>query len=155
MGIRLLELAYARRNTRRLLAMGGHEVAPGHYPLIVSLHVAWFAAMALCIRPDHPASLWLLGLFAILQVMRAWAIHSLGPSWTTRIITVPGAPLVRTGPYRWLHHPNYLVVMGEIATLPAAFGAWRIALAFSLLNASVLAWRVHCEELALAARRHR
>lgn len=94
----------------------------------------------------------LLVLFALLQLARLWVIASLGPFWTTRVITLPGAPLIRRGPYRWLRHPNYLIVAGEIAVLPLAFGAWTIALVFSVANALLLAYRIRIEEEAALAR---
>jgi len=151
--MRLGELALARRNTRALLARGGGERGARHYPLLVFLHTAWLVAMALLIpagtRPDPV----LMTVFVALLGARVWVIASLGPYWTTRIITVPGAPLVRRGPYRFLRHPNYLVVAGEIAVLPLAFGAWGIALAFSIANALLLAHRIRVEEAALAPRR--
>jgi methyltransferase len=148
---RLAELAYARRNTTRLLAAGGVESGRSHYPLLVILHAAWWLALAVLIPPDRPANLWLIGLFVVLQILRLWILVSLGERWTTRVITLPGAPLVRRGPYRWLRHPNYLVVAGEIAVLPLAFVAWEIALVFSLLNAALLAHRIRVENRALAA----
>ncbi len=150
---RLAELALARRNTRALLEQGGTEAGAGHYPLFVLLHTAWLAAMALLIPPHTQPSLMLLGLFAGVMVLRIWVIASLGRFWTTRVITLPGAPLVRRGPYRWLHHPNYWVVAAEIALLPLVFGAWELALLFSGLNALLLSWRVRIEDRALAPRR--
>ena len=150
---RLGELVLARRNTARLLARGGREVGAGHYPLIVALHTGWLAALFLAIPPGA-GMLWPLVLvFVLLQAARVWVIASLGEYWTTRIVTLAETPLVRKGPYRWLRHPNYLIVAGEIAVLPLAFGAWRIALVFSLLNAVVLAWRIRLEDRALAAGR--
>lgn len=151
--LRLAELAYATRNTRRLLARGAQEVAPGHYPLIVAVHAGWLAALALAVPAERPPNPWLLGAFGLALASRLWVIASLGEWWTTRIITLPAAPLVRRGPYRWLRHPNYLVVAAEFALLPLAFGAWRLALGFSLLNGAILAWRIRCEERALAPRR--
>lgn len=150
---RLAELVLARRNTARLLARGGIEHGRGHYPLIVALHAAWLAAMALLIPADTPPDWRWLGLFVILQGARVWVLASLGPYWTTRVISVPDAPLVRRGPYRFMAHPNYLVVVLEIALLPLAFGAWRIALAFSLLNGALLWHRLRVETSALAQRR--
>lgn len=150
---RLGELALARRNTRRLIAAGAVEHGRGHYPLFVLLHAGWLAAMALAIPPQQPPVWPLLALYLVLQGLRAWAIASLGRFWTTRVITLPAAPLVRHGPYRWLRHPNYWIVAAEIATLPLAFGAWRIALAFSVLNALLLGHRIRVENRALAARR--
>ena len=150
---RLAELLYARHNTRRLLAQGAQEHGAGHYPLIVLLHASWLASLALFVPADAPAVPALLILFLLVQLLRIWVLASLGRFWTTRIITLPGAPLVRKGPYRFLRHPNYLVVVLEIALLPLSFGAWHIALIFSLLNAAMLSWRIREENFALAKRR--
>ena len=146
---RLGELWLARRNTRRLLARGAHEVAPEHYPLIVLLHAAWLLGLWWLAWDDRVHPLW-LGAYALLQVMRGWILGSLGERWTTRIIVLPGAPLVRRGPYRWLPHPNYLLVVGEIAVLPLVFGLEAYAVVFSLLNAAVLTVRIRAEHRALA-----
>lgn len=150
---RLIEVRYAERNTKALLARGAVEVGRSHYPLIVLLHAAWLAAIVLAL-PRAPSINWpWLGLFALLQAARVWVIASLGPYWTTRIITLKDAPLVRRGPYRFVRHPNYLVVAGEIAALPLAFGEVWVAFAFTLLNAGMLAWRIRQEETALLPRR--
>jgi methyltransferase len=132
--------------------MGGVEVGARHYPLFILLHAGFIAAMPLAIPWDAPANLPLVGVFLALQAARVWVIGSLGPYWTTRIITVPGAPLVRKGPFRYVRHPNYLIVTGEIAVLPLAFGAWEIAAIFSLLNLALLLHRVRVEERALKDR---
>lgn len=150
---RLGELVLARRNTTLLLARGAHEEGRGHYPLIVALHAVWLGCLFFAIPLDAQPLWGWLALFLTLQAARVWVIVSMGEYWTTRIIILPGAPLVRRGPYRWLHHPNYLVVAGEIAVLPLAFDAWRIALAFTLLNGAMLAWRIRIENNALAPRR--
>jgi methyltransferase len=150
---RLAELVYARRNTRRLLAAGGREVGAAHYPLLVALHAAWLLAIFFFVPPDAPVSWPLLALYGLLQVARLWVLASLGARWTTRVVVLPDRPLIARGPYRWLRHPNYAIVAAEIAVLPAAFGAWALALAFSLLNAGVLAWRLRVEERALAPQR--
>lgn len=150
---RLGELAYAARNTRRLLARGAVEIGRAHYPLFILLHGGWLVAIAVLV-PASAAPVWpLLALFVLLQAGRLWVVGTLGPYWTTRIITLPGAPLVARGPYRFVRHPNYLVVIGEIAVLPLAFGAWRLALVFSVLNAALLTWRIRIENGVLAARR--
>ena len=152
---RLVEIVYAERNTRALLARGAVEVGRAHYPLIVLLHAAWLAAIVLLL-PARAEIHWLpLGLFVALQLVRVWVLVTLGPYWTTRIITLEGAPLVRSGPYRFVRHPNYLVVAGEIAMLPLAFGEWPVAVTFSALHAAVLAWRIRQEDAALAIRRAR
>jgi methyltransferase len=151
---RLAELLYAVRNTRLLERRGAVEHGRNHYPLFVALHVSWLVAILVAV-PAGTAIDWLpLSFFILLQAARLWIVATLGAFWTTRIITLPGTPLVRRGPYRVLRHPNYLVVIGEIALLPLAFGAWRIAGAFSLLNLALLAWRRRVEDAALAPRRN-
>lgn len=150
---RLGELAYARRNTARLLARGGVETGAGHYPLIVLLHGGWLIALAVFVRSGADMNLAPLLVFAALQAARVWVLLSLGQQWTTRVVTVPGAPLVAHGPYRVLRHPNYVIVAAEIAILPLVFGAWEIAVAFSLLNAALLRHRIRIENTALATRR--
>ncbi len=151
-GQRLAELWIAARNTRALKARGAVEVGAAHYPLFIILQTAWLAAMALLIPLDTPANLPLLALFLVLQAGRLWVLATLGPYWTTRIITLPGAPLVKSGPFRFVRHPNYLVVAGEIAVLPLVFGAWQIAVIFSLLSAALTLYRIRVEEAALAER---
>jgi len=151
---RLIELPFARANTRRLIAAGGHEVAAGHYPLIVLLHAAWLATLW-WLASRQPVDLPLLGLFAIVELGRIWVLRTLGQRWTTRIIVMPSETLVSRGPYRYLNHPNYAVVIAEIALLPLVFGLWRTALVFSLLNAAILAVRIRAENEALSACRSR
>jgi methyltransferase len=148
---RLAELVIARRNTRELLARGAYEVAPGHYPLIVAVHAGWLAVLW-WLAPGKPVIWPLIALFVLLQLGRLWVLATLGRRWTTRIIVVPGEQLVARGPFRFVRHPNYLVVAGEIAVLPLAFGLWEVALVFSLLNAAVLFIRIRAEDQALAPR---
>lgn len=146
---RLGELALARRNTARLLARGAVEHAPGHYPLIVGLHAAWLIGLWGLGWDNAVEPLW-LAVFFILQAGRVWVLATLGERWTTRILVLPGAPPVTRGPFRFVRHPNYLVVAGEIAVLPLALGLPLYALAFSLLNAAVLSVRVRAEARAWA-----
>jgi methyltransferase len=146
---RLGELVVARRNTRRLLANGGVEHGAGHYPLIVALHGAWLLGLW-ALAWDRPANLAWLAVYVALEALRAWVLLSLGSRWTTRIIAVPGETLVRRGPYRFVSHPNYLVVVGEIAVLPLVFGLPAFAAAFSLANAAILWIRIRAENAALA-----
>ncbi|GHD50453.1 membrane protein [Thalassobaculum fulvum] len=148
---RLAELAVARRNTARLMAEGAVEHGREHYPVIVALHAAWLTALAL--QAPGPVGAWWLALFLMLQAGRVWVLASLGRHWTTRIVTVPTAPLVRRGPYRWIRHPNYLVVALEIPVLALALGLPWMALGFGAANAAVLAWRIRIEDRALAGRR--
>jgi methyltransferase len=149
---RLLEMQLAESHSRKLLANGAVEHGRGHYALIVALHATWLAALWWG-APGRPISIPFLVLFAILQSGRFWVIHSLGERWTTRIIVKPGAPLVRRGPYRFVNHPNYMIVTAEIAVLPLVFGLWQIALLFTVLNALILRVRIRAENRALASLR--
>jgi methyltransferase len=151
--LRVAELLYAGRNTRRLKARGGVEIAPEQYPWFVALHAAWLASLLLFVPANATPNLYLLGIFALAQAARVWIIATLGPFWTTRVITLPGAPLVRRGPYRFVRHPNYAIVCIEIAVLPLAFGAWIVAAIFTAANAALIAWRVFAEDTALDERR--
>lgn len=147
------ELVLANRNTRRLKAQGAVEIGAEHYRLIVLLHMAWLLAV-LWLLPVPLIIHWIwLVVFVVLQAARIWVITSLGPYWTTRIISLPGVPLVKSGPYRFVRHPNYLVVAGEILALPLAFGEIGVAIFFSLANAAMLLWRIRQEETGLAVRR--
>jgi len=150
---RLGELVYARRNERRLCAAGAVEHGARHYPLFFLVHGGWLVSMAIWVPPQQPVVWGWLAAFAMLQVARIWVVASLGRYWTTRILTLPEAPLVRRGPYRLLKHPNYLIVAGEIAVLPLAFSAYTIAAVFSVANAALLWHRIRVEEAALAPRR--
>jgi len=150
---RVIELVWARRNTARLRRLGGVEADAEGYPYLVLLHAGWLVSLALFLPAATPPIWPLLGLFALLQLGRLWVISSLGHYWTTRILTLPDAPLVQTGPFRWFRHPNYLLVIAEIAVLPLAFGAIAIAASFSAVNLMLIVRRVRIEESVLAARR--
>jgi methyltransferase len=145
---RLAELWLSNRNTRRLLDQGAVEHGAGHYQLIVGVHAAWLGALWWW-APGRPIIWPMLLLFVLLQFARLWVIATLGPRWTTRIIVLPDAPLVRNGPYRRVDHPNYLIVALEIAVLPLAFGLAGVALTFSVLNAVALSVRIRAENQAL------
>jgi methyltransferase len=145
---RLVELPIAAANTKRLLAAGAHEVGASHYPLIVAVHAAWLASLW-WFAPGQPIHLPFLALFALIQAGRVWVLRTLGSRWTTRIIVLPGEQLVAAGPYRFVNHPNYLIVIAEIAVLPLVFGLWQIALIFSVLNAIALTVRMRAENRAL------
>jgi len=147
---RVAELWWATQNERRLFAAGGIEYGRNHLLLIVLLHAAWMAGLWTLAynRPVEPAY---LTLFVILQIARYWVLISLGRRWTIRIIVVPAEKLVKRGPYRFIRHPNYAVVAGEIAVVPLSLGLPIYALVFSILNAVVLAIRIPAENAALAA----
>jgi len=150
---RLLELLYSRRNERRLRACGAVERGSGHYPVIVAMHALWLVSTlveGLVRGPEIPV--WWpvpLAAFLLVQPLRYWAIFSLGMNWNTRVLVVPGGKRVRSGPYRYFPHPNYVVVVVEVLTFPLIFGAWITAIVFSLLNAALLYVRIQTENRAL------
>jgi methyltransferase len=148
------ELWLAHANTARLLGRGAVEIDRDGYKWFVGLHAAWLAALLFCVpagtTPDWP----LLAVFGVLQLGRVWVIASLGDRWTTRLIVLDGAPLVRAGPYRWIDHPNYLIVAGEVAILPLAFAAVAIAVVFSACNAALVVRRICLENAALRRPSH-
>jgi methyltransferase len=147
---RLAELWWARQNEQRLLGAGGIEYGGSHLAFITLIHVAWLAGMWL-LAYDRSVVPVFLALFIVLQIARFWVLAMLGRRWTIRIIVVPGEQLVARGPYRLLRHPNYMVVIGEIAVAPLALGLPIYALVFSILNAAVLAVRIPVENNALGA----
>jgi methyltransferase len=149
---RAAELVISSHNTNELRARGAVELAPRHYPLIVAVHAAWLISLWVLGR-DQPLNIAALLFYLVLQGFRFWAMWTLGSRWTTRIIVLPGQKLVSAGPYRFLSHPNYAVVAGEIAVLPIVVGLPWLAAVFTILNAAVLAIRIRAENLALAASR--
>jgi methyltransferase len=149
---RLAELLHAARNTRALRARGAIELGTRHYPLIVALHMSWLVAILVFAPSDAPPAWPWIAVFLVLQAVRIWVLLTLGRYWTTRIISLPDVPLVTRGPYRFLRHPNYAVVIAEIAVLPLAFHEPLVALIFTSLNLALLVWRVRVENQALAVR---
>ncbi|MER6777961.1 MULTISPECIES: isoprenylcysteine carboxylmethyltransferase family protein [unclassified Streptomyces] len=152
---RIAELATARRNTRRSRSRGAIEYGRGHYPAMVALHTALLLGCVVeplvADRPFLPALGWpALALVIAAQGLRWWCIATLGPQWNTRVLVVPGRPLVAAGPYRLLRHPNYVAVVVEGAALPLVHTAWVTAAAFTVLNLVLLGVRIRCEEDALA-----
>ncbi|MGP3750483.1 isoprenylcysteine carboxyl methyltransferase family protein [Streptomyces sp. IBSNAI001] len=152
---RLAELALALRNARWSLARGGTEAGRGHYPVMVALHTALLAAcLAETWLSGRPFVLWfgwtMVAVVAAAQGLRWWCVHTLGRRWNTRVIVVPGLPLVTGGPYRWLRHPNYVAVAAEGAALPLVHGAWVTAALFTVGNAALMTVRIRCEEGALS-----
>ena len=149
---RAAELVISSRNTGKLRARGAFEVAPRHYPLVVAVHAAWLISLWI-FGHGQPINAIALLLYIALQGFRLWVMWTLGARWTTRIIILPGEPLVSAGPYRFLPHPNYAVVAGEIAILPLVFGLPWLALIFTVLNAAILFIRIRAENQALVAAR--
>ncbi len=143
-----VEMLWARSNERALRARGAVEIGAAHYSLIVALHMGWLIVLwwkgwdAPLVWP------WVVAFF-VLQAARGWVLTTLGRRWTARVLVVPGETLVKRGPFRFVAHPNYAVVLLEMPVLPLAFGLWGTALVFGLLNLAVLAWRIRTEERAL------
>jgi methyltransferase len=152
---RVAELVVSQRHLRWARERGAVEAGQGHYPAMVVLHVALLVGCLVEVDGlDRPFTAWLgwpmLALVAAAQGLRWWCIRTLGPQWNTRVVVVPGLPLVRTGPYRWLRHPNYVAVVAEGAALPLVHDAWLTALVFTALNAVLLSVRIRCEDRLLA-----
>ncbi len=147
---RLAELVWNRGNEARLRAAGAVEAGAEHYPVMVALHGAWLVAMWVY-GPGRPLIWVWVSAYVLLQFGRAWVLATLGRRWTTRVFVVPGETLVRRGPYRFVSHPNYVVVAMEIFVLPLAFGLWAAALLFGVANLALLAWRIRVENQALRA----
>ncbi|MEU7281028.1 isoprenylcysteine carboxyl methyltransferase family protein [Streptomyces sp. NPDC045431] len=151
---RVAELVVARRHTRWSLARGGVESGRGHYPVMVVLHTGLLAGCLAEVwaagRPFTPVLGWaMVAVVAAAQALRWWCVRTLGTRWNTRVLVVPGLPLVSGGPYRWLRHPNYVAVVAEGLALPLVHGAWLTAVVFTVVNAVLLSVRVRCEEAAL------
>ncbi len=146
---RAIELVIATRHTRSLLARGAYEVGASHYPVMVAMHATWLASLWI-FGLGRPLSLPFLAFFVVLQLGRVWVLATLGERWTTRIIVLPGAAPIVTGPFRFVRHPNYLVVAFEIPCVPLALGLTWVALVFGIANLAMLAWRIRCENGAYA-----
>jgi methyltransferase len=147
-----LEELYSARNTRWLVASGAYEVGRDYYPVVAVTHLAWLAGLFFLIPPASPVSLPILAIYVLLQVIRYWVIGTLGHYWTHRIVTLDGAPLVRSGPYRYMRHPNYAVTIAETFVLPLAFGAVALAFIMTAVWSAVIFYKVALEDAALAPR---
>ena len=146
---RIIELIIANKNTKKLLNNGAVEYGSKHYPLFIIMHFSWLLSIAIFTPANASINYYFLSFFAILQIGRVWIIVSLGKFWTTRIIRLHNVPLIKTGPYRWIKHPNYIIVTFEILFLPLVFSQWIIATIFTILNLLLLFWRIRIENVAL------
>jgi methyltransferase len=152
---RLAELVVSKRNAAWSLERGGFETGRGHYPVMVVLHTGLLAGMLLEAWWRGPeVSALLAGVMLVLvlasQALRWWCIATLGRRWNTRVIVVPDLPLVTSGPYRFLSHPNYVAVVVEGVALPLVHAAWITALVFTVANAALLSVRLRVENTALS-----
>ncbi len=147
---RLIELQIARRHTRALLARGAYECGADHYPIMVALHETWLCSLWY-FGWNHGVAPLFLGLLVMLQFGRVWVLRTLGERWTTRIIIVPRAAPVRSGPFRFMRHPNYVIVAAELPCVSLALGLQWHALLFGTLNIAMLGWRIRAENAAFAA----
>ena len=150
-----LELLVSRRNAQRVLSRGGVEIGASEFRWMASMHAAFLVACPLEVwllgRPWIAPLGWaMLALLGLTMGLRYWVVATLGERWNTRIICLPGAPLIETGPYRWMRHPNYFAVVLEMLALPLIHGAWLSALVFGACNALVLRTRIRTEDAALA-----
>jgi methyltransferase len=144
---RLVELVIARRNTSKLLAAGAYEAGAAHYPTMIALHASWLLTLW-AFGWNRPLVPEFVVLFIILQCGRFWVLRTLGERWTTRIIMTPWAAPVTSGPFRFVRHPNYLVVAFELPCVSLALGLTWHALVFGALNLMMIAWRIRSENAA-------
>ena len=150
---RSLEELYSARNTKALVALGAHEAGRAYYPVVVATHLAWIASLFFLVPADAPILWPLIVYYFVLQLVRYWVIFTLGRFWTHRIFTLPGAPVVACGPYRYLRHPNYAVTIVETFVLPLAFGALALASIMTALWWTVLAYKMRMEDQEMNVRR--
>lgn len=150
---RLIEVIIAKRNEKRMLTQGGYEVGASHYPYMLALHISFFISLVeeIWIRQLEPSTFFplLFFIFLLVQALRIWCLASLRDFWNTKIIVLPGAHVVKKGPYVYFRHPNYLVVAAEIILLPLMFQAYITAIVFTLLNLAMMSVRIPLEEKAL------
>ena len=149
---RLVELVIAKKNETSMLAKGAYEIGASHYKYMILLHASFFVSFLVEVvyfKSLLTANYWLLIVFLVLQLFRVWCLASLGTFWNTKIIILPGANVVVKGPYKFIRHPNYLVVCLEIAVLPLMFEAYVTAICFTILNLIMLSVRIPIEEKAL------
>ena len=147
------EEIHSQRNTRALLARGAREEGAGYYPVVAAAHLGWIASLFFLIPPDVHAYWPLIGLYVVLQAVRYWVIATLGPYWTHRIITLEAAPIVSSGPYRFVKHPNYAITIAETLLLPVAFSAIALGLIMTAIWVAVLNYKIRLEDAALARRK--
>jgi methyltransferase len=152
---RVAEEIYSARNTRALLARGAREEGRNYYPVVAVSHISWIASLFFLVSPDAPVLWPLIGIFLVLQGARYWVIGVLGPYWTHRIITLDEAPVIEAGPYRYMKHPNYAITVAETLVLPSAFSALALALIMTAIWVTVLNYKIHLENAALATRKRR
>lgn len=150
---RLVEVLIAKNNEKRMLARGAYEVGASHYPYMLAMHISFFVCLIVEVviwgQGYSPLFLLFLAIFLVVQCLRVWCLTALGPFWNTKIIILPGANVVKKGPYVWMRHPNYAIVCTEILLLPLMFQAYFTAIIFTLLNIAMLRVRIPVEENAL------
>ena len=148
-----VEELYSARNTKALLAAGAQEAGASYYPVVATTHLAWIASLFFLIPATATISIVLASAYLLLTVLRYWVIGTLGRFWTHRIITLKDAPMVRSGPYALVRHPNYVVTIAETFLLPVVFGAWALACIMTAMWTAVLMYKIGLEDAALATRR--
>ena len=148
---RIGELILTKRNEKWLLKRGAMEYGKKHYPFMITLHILFFISLIVEYTKQQISSfnLFLTLFYFVLFIIKAWVILSLGTFWTTKIFRIAGIPLIKKGPYKYLKHPNYLIVIVEIAVIPLIFHLYYTAIIFTFLNAMMLFVRITEENKAL------
>ncbi len=155
--IRIIELNYSAKNERWLLKNGAVEYGQKHYPVMVLMHVSFLCALIIEYTLKQPGSFnqFLLACYFILLLLKVWTIWSLGNFWNTKIYHISGLPLIIRGPYKYISHPNYILVTIEIAIIPLIFHLYYTAVIFSVLNAAMLYVRIKEEDKVLKSNESR
>lgn len=149
--LRLAELLHSKRNEKWLIAHSAVESGQNHYPYIIALHTLFMLSLLteFYYSPDASFNPLIFFIYLLLISFKTWVILSLGNFWNTKIYRIQDAPLVKTGPYKYLKHPNYLIVIGEIAIIPMTFHLYHTAILFTVLNAIMLCIRIRVENKVL------
>jgi methyltransferase len=149
--LRISELVLSRRNEKWLLQNGAIEFGKEHYSIIVALHVSFFISLVteFLLKGSDSWSPVLMILYFLLILFKGWIIFSLSKFWNTKIYHIPNHPLVKKGPYKYIRHPNYIVVVAEILIIPLVFELYITAIIFTILNAIMLTIRIKAEEKAM------
>lgn len=149
--LRIGELLLSKKNEKWLLQNGAVEYGKNHYPFIVTLHVLFIISLIFeySMQQTVSYSLFLLVFYFLLLIFKTWVIVSLGKFWNTKIYHIPNIPLIKKGPYKYFKHPNYMVVIAEIAVITLAFHLYYTAITFTLLNMIMLSVRIKEENKAL------
>ena len=149
--LRFAELIHSKRNEKWLLENGALEYGQKHYPFIVLTHTLFILSVIVeyTVKQTASYSLLLMSFYFLMLGMKVWVIVTLGKFWNTKIFHIPEIPVIRKGFYLYFKHPNYMIVIIEIALIPCIFQLYITAIIFSILNLVMLSIRIKVENKVL------